>query len=298
MKKVCYFLGLLFASSHAHAEADGPDFYRITGTTPAPMYAAKAETSQLILLLPPDTDGLKNLGCTGIPTFSAWQNMTEAERQAAKQNSWCKIDVNSRQGWIKQQFLAEGSAVTAKPSFDCTAPRPHEIEILICGNPELIALDNKMQQRYQAALNAANALDADTAQAIDTLKKSQSGWLKGRNECWKALDARTSCTINEYRQRMAYLQVKWQLVKPTTTARYSCNAAKTDELTAYFFPDAEVPGVAIDYGDSRAVLTQQPAESGTRYVGNFGKVFWVTGQQAKFTWTPAEAVKTCTLASD
>lgn len=297
MKWAVYLVIFLLWSVAVKADADGPDFYQIAGKGSVQMFADKAVNSQLLLLIPQGTNGLQNLGCSGGPSFSDWQAMDDQQRLADKQKAWCKISVNGRQGWVLRQHLSEGSVISEKPTFDCTAARPHEIEILICGNNELIALDLKMAQVYKAATAAASALDIDAVSAKKALQQSQNGWIKGRNECWKAVHDKAACTIDAYKQRITKLQIQWLLIAETNVAVYTCSDNYEDELSARFFIDTEMPGALIDYGDRNEVFIQQRAASGARYVGDYGKVFWVKGQQANFTWQQSNIDKTCVIVN-
>ena len=65
------------------------------------------------------------------------------------------------------------------PAFDC-AKADGDVETLICKDAALGALDRKLDEVYKAA--TAKARDKMAA----TLRAEQRGWVKGRNECWKA----------------------------------------------------------------------------------------------------------------
>ena len=195
----------------ALADADGPDYFRISGTISAQMFDDKSPQTKLVLLVPPGTDGIQNLGCEGAPSLADWQAMNEEARQAAKQSAWCKVSVNGRQGWIQNQFLSEGSTITTQPTFDCTAPRPHEIEILVCGDIALIALDNELAQVFQAAKTQASKLENSAQYAVKSLVAEQRGWIKDRNECWKDQQDKKACAMAVYQQRIADLKSKWGL---------------------------------------------------------------------------------------
>ena len=86
--------------------------------------------------------------------------------------------------------LAGVPAQAQGPAFDC-AKAQGEVEKLICGDEGLAALDRKLDEVYRAAV--AKARD-DVPQLIRT---EQRGWIKGRNECWKAKNG-------------TYLTASWQ----------------------------------------------------------------------------------------
>jgi uncharacterized protein len=90
-------------------------------------------------------------------------------------------------------------AFAAKPSFKCGKKDAHEIEILICQNDQLAALDVSLSQLYNTVLKNT------PAKAQRRLKAEQSGWVKGRNDCWKA-DDKVACTRSEYESRINELK--------------------------------------------------------------------------------------------
>jgi uncharacterized protein len=69
--------------------------------------------------------------------------------------------------------LAEG------PTFDF-AKAQGEVEKLICSDASLAALDRKLDEVYKAATAKAKG------KLGTQLREEQRGWVKGRNDCWKA----------------------------------------------------------------------------------------------------------------
>ena len=95
-------------------------------------------------------------------------------------------------------LLVSTGALAATPSFDC-AKASHEIEELICTNDELAELDVSLDKLYNTVLKNT------PAQAQKRLKAEQSGWVKGRNDCWKA-DDKVACIRTEYQSRISELK--------------------------------------------------------------------------------------------
>ena len=94
--------------------------------------------------------------------------------------------------------LLSTAAHAAKPSFKCTQGM-HEAEEIICHDNELAKLDVSLSQFYGRVLK-------NTPKAQQrTLKAEQSGWVKGRNECWKAADKK-ACIKAEYQARISELK--------------------------------------------------------------------------------------------
>ncbi len=96
----------------AHAEADGPDYFRITGIAPDKalnVRAAPGIDSRRVGSIPAGSDGIRNLGCQGGLSFAEWQNASEAERKGAQRSRWCRVRFKDIEGWVAARFLAEGT---------------------------------------------------------------------------------------------------------------------------------------------------------------------------------------------
>ena len=89
-----------------------------------------------------------------------------------------------------------------QPSFDCSKVKKDSSEGLICGSDELMDLDRELSSVYKQALLKASK--------DDMLKAHQRGWIKGRNDCWKAKDEK-QCMANEYNLRIKELKEKYGL---------------------------------------------------------------------------------------
>jgi uncharacterized protein len=94
--------------------------------------------------------------------------------------------------------LASAAAWSANPSFDC-AKASHEVEELICKDGALAEMDRTLNSLYHTVLKHTPASQQGT------LKAEQRGWIKGRNDCWKASDMR-GCVAGEYQARIAELK--------------------------------------------------------------------------------------------
>jgi uncharacterized protein len=95
-------------------------------------------------------------------------------------------------------LAAAGTAGAATPSFDC-AKASHEVEILICKDAALAEMDHSLNSLYHTLLKHTPASQQGA------LKTEQRGWVKGRDDCWKASDMR-GCIAGEYRARIAELK--------------------------------------------------------------------------------------------
>jgi len=99
-------------TSALQAEADGPDWWAVTGVGTNDVLNIRAEPSasaEKIGEVPANAQGLRNLGCTGEMSFAEWEKATEAERERAKSNRWCKIEYSGATGWVAGRYLIEGA---------------------------------------------------------------------------------------------------------------------------------------------------------------------------------------------
>ena len=152
-------------------------------------------------------------------------------------------------------------ACAATPSIDC-AKAAGAAETLICKDAALAALDNELATLYPKAL--ANL----SPEQLKTEKAMQRGWIKGRNDCWKAKDLR-QCVEENYQQRITELQIKGGQLMVTTPVDYQCDNKVT--LSTNFYNDAKLPAAVINLseGDSQqqVLAYEVPSASGARYEG-------------------------------
>lgn len=109
-------IAFLAAVSPAAADADGPDYFRVSGLKPGSVVNIRrdpAPSAAKVGALPHDADGLKNLGCQGGLSFAEWEKATPARREAARFERWCRISYRGVTGWVAGWLLAEGNAPRA-----------------------------------------------------------------------------------------------------------------------------------------------------------------------------------------
>lgn len=97
----------------AFAEADGPDFWQVSGVAADDRLMVHREASArspIIGKLAHDATGLRNLGCSGVPTFSEWQAMTAGQRERSARGRWCRIEGQGLKGWVAGRFLREDAS--------------------------------------------------------------------------------------------------------------------------------------------------------------------------------------------
>lgn len=98
--------------------------------------------------------------------------------------------------------LLTSSLYANQPSFDCAKVEKNSSEGLICRSDELMDMDRELATVYKQALAKASK--------EDMLKAHQRGWIKGRNDCWKAEDEK-KCMVDEYQLRIKELKEKYGL---------------------------------------------------------------------------------------
>ena len=103
----------LFTSA-VFAEADGPDYWKVTAVKSNDvlwMHAESVYTSEKIGKIPYDGVCLKNMGCTGVISFAEFQKLSPAEqKKSAHASRWCKVEYNDIVGWVNGKFLSVGGA--------------------------------------------------------------------------------------------------------------------------------------------------------------------------------------------
>lgn len=158
------------------------------------------------------------------------------------------------------------------PSFDC-AKATGQVEKLICSDAGLSTLDRDLQTVYKAATAKAKGALART------LVAEQSGWIKGRNECWKAqagnpqfltaswtVDNAKACADAQYRLRTAELQAVWQLLPGEGPISYQCGTSPANEAIVTYYK-SELPSARFERGDQTVTAYLVPVNGGKTYEG-------------------------------
>ncbi len=170
---------------------------------------------------------------------------------------------------------APGQPTSPGPTFEC-ARASGQIEKLICQEADLAALDRRMAEVYAAAVKAWPANIAAEQRAY------QRGWIKGRNDCWKADDPR-ACSQLSYRTRIVELQVKsGQLTAPTPVG-YACTGGEDKPFLVSYYPQTDPPSAVITYGNDQVIAFVARSGSGARYTAA-NVQFWEHQGEAKVDW--------------
>lgn len=179
------------------------------------------------------------------------------------------------------------------PTFSC-AKATGEVETLICSDASLAALDRKLDAVYKAA--AAKAKGTLATQ----LREEQRGWVKGRNDCWKAkdktwitatwtVDTVKGCVDAQYRLRTSELQAVWRLLPPKTVF-YACQNNPANEVVASFF-ETDPATIRLERGDRTKTLWRIGAPGEGNYEGqNVSLVH--KGNELQVSWLDTNTGKT------
>lgn len=197
-------------------------------------------------------------------------------------------------------LAAAAPAYAADPSFDC-AKAEHEIETLICRDDRLAALDREIARLYALARTGPHMDAARSKQ----LAAYQRGWIKGRNDCWKAGpddEARAACAAASSMIRILELRQGYSDARQDDDAGISGGplavACEGWDVGVGFAWAVTDPGLAvIQWMDATVPLEQAIAASGVRYVAggeDGGYELWTKGMDAMLT-IPGRETMTCKL---
>jgi uncharacterized protein len=154
-------------------------------------------------------------------------------------------------------------ASTAVPAFDCTRAES-EAEKLVCADPALSALDQRLAEVFEQAKSAPGV---DVAQLV-TL---QRGWVKGRDDCWKA-DDQVRCVREAYLTQITDLQINHGGIVVPSPVEFACGD-NSKPFTMVFYNQLDPQAAVLTWGNDQAIVFPVPAASGARY-GREGVDFW------------------------
>ncbi len=155
----------------------------------------------------------------------------------------------------------QAALAAATPSFDCSKS-PGEFEQMVCKDPALAALDRQLADTFAQAL----AKTSDKA----TLQATERGWIKGRDDCWKA-DDKPACVRDAYIVRIVDLRIQHGLVVIPSAVEYRCDD-NSKPFAATFYND-EPRAAVLTWGNDQAIVPAAVSASGARYAAQ-GVEFW------------------------
>jgi uncharacterized protein len=191
--------------------------------------------------------------------------------------------------------LAFPAVVLAQgPTFDC-AKAQGEVEKLICSDESQAMFDRKLDAVYQAATAKA------TGKLVTQLRAEQRGWVKGRNDCWKAngqqtwitatwtVDTVKGCVEAQQRLRISELQSVWRLVPPKTVS-YVCQNNPANEVVVNFF-ETDPATIRLERGDRTVTMWLVGTASAGSYEGQNVSLAH-KGNEVKVNWLNTDTGKT------
>ena len=175
-------------------------------------------------------------------------------------------------------LLPMGTALAAEgPSFSCD--KAEGVALKVCQSPQLSKLDRDLAGLYKRVLGQA---DSDSQKQ---LKATQRGWIKGRDECWKASDV-DACVLEQYQVRLVKLQIQSGAVQVPAAVEFDCND-DSKPFTAVFYNQLEPQAAVLTYGDDQTIAIAQPSGSGSKYSAE-GVEFWEHQGEARVKWYGTE----------
>ncbi len=163
------------------------------------------------------------------------------------------------------------------PGFDCHRAAS-SAERLVCEDPALAALDRRLTARYAAAVGIVKGRGTDAQNELRVLRAEQRGWIKGRDECWKAEDPR-GCVADAYVRREGRLVARYGLEPAADVVIWQCGPSPADRLVVTRYA-TERPSVRLERGDWTDEGVLDRTADGTRFEASFGSSFQVDGDRA------------------
>lgn len=152
----------------------------------------------------------------------------------------------------------------ARPSFNCKKAKA-SAEQLICRDAQLARLDRETQRLYLLARDGAKLTRARRKELI----AYQRGWIKGRNDCWKATDLRRcveeNYVIRIHELRRGYAAARARNGDGISRGPLALACRNFDAGISLSFVEAEPALAYLGWRDKAVVLKQQPSGSGSRY---------------------------------
>lgn len=160
-------------------------------------------------------------------------------------------------------------------SIDCTRASA-DVEKLVCGDPTLTALDQKLGTVYQ---------QAEVKQGTpvpEWFVNEQRNWNADRDACGRSADPK-ACADSAYTRRIAAIQARNLLVPTKGPVIYSCPLNGDNGEVVAMFADTDPPTVVLERGDKSVVAWFVKSPSGARYEGN-NVTFIDRGGEVQVLW--------------
>ena len=207
-------------------------------------------------------------------------------------------------GASASQSAAEAAAMAAgaaspspaKPDFDC-AKAEGEAQELICKTPELAQMDVELGRLYALAAKG----DFMSPDRLNELKAMQRGWIKGRDDCWKADDT-MQCVATAYAQRIHELRQGYANARSDDAAGISTGPLAlacegTDFGVALTLVQSDPGAAYLQWNANGIALAHVATGSGAKYAGIWSgekAELFTKGDEALLT-LPGEVERKCRI---
>jgi len=179
---------------------------------------------------------------------------------------------------------SEGRPPRVSPaSFDCSRAAPG-VEVVICAQPDLAALDREMTRLYRQAEGEAPG---------DALRDSQRDWLQSRDACAGA-GSPPDCLMGAYAGRIYELKTAYAATRaPGGISRgpQAWRCADDTQLRLVFI-DIYRPVLWLDSSAGQVMLSRTASATGARYAGG-GYEIWLKDAASLSYARPDTAVTDC-----
>ncbi len=123
------------------------------------------------------------------------------------------------------------------------------------------------------------------------LQAEQRGWVKGRDECWKAQQGgQAACMRGAYVDRIAELQARYRLVASDGPVFLACDGNPANEVVVTYFR-TQPPTLIAERGDQTSLMVRQSGD-GERYQGR-NETLVQQGAESLVTWGYQAPVMRC-----
>ena len=160
-------------------------------------------------------------------------------------------------------------------SIDCTKASS-DVEQLVCSDPSLSALDQKLGAVYK---------EAEAKQGTPVpgwFVNEQRDWNADRDACGRG-GSMASCVDSAYTRRIAAIQARNLLVPTKGPVIYSCPLNGDHGEVVAMFADTDPPAVVLERGDKSIVAYLVKTASGARYEGT-NVTFVDRGGEVQILW--------------
>jgi len=179
--------------------------------------------------------------------------------------------------------ITAASPPDSSPSFNCSRATGQAQE-LVCTDAQLATLDRELARLYTLAARSPQLKTKQRA----SLRAYQHGWIKGRNDCWKAGDLR-ACVLDSYVMRIHelrrdYADARTDAADSLSRGPVYVTCEGSEARMAATFLRTDPPLACLESQGRFHTLPLAASASGARYAANSGEgeaSFWSKGAEAR-----------------